>query len=196
LPPPPPTIATHANTANYSKEVKNAIDSYLKKVKNYRAAVSRYHTTQKGSVDQLKETYDEVMKLYAAYKKLAMEENVFVLPVPLYNDPKGEFGSPKTNFHTNQDNAPSQPAESGFNHKQKSIKEPSVYYGQLYAGPQLPPQPHPNPVKFIQELAEKGATFYIGPHQYKTTEAIELVRKSEDPSIDVSDYPIVRLGGC
>ena len=31
FPPPPPTIATHVNTENYSKEVKNAINMYLKK---------------------------------------------------------------------------------------------------------------------------------------------------------------------
>jgi hypothetical protein len=121
LPPPPPTIATHVNTDNYSKEVKNAIDDYLKKVKNYRAAVSSYHTKQIGSVDQLKKTYAEVMQLYATYKKLAIQENVFVLPVPLYNDPKGEFGKPNTNSHIDQNNFPAQPLES--NVKQKPLKK-------------------------------------------------------------------------
>ena len=80
--------------------------------------------------------------------------------------------------------------------KLERTKEPSAYYGNLYNLPQLPPQPHPNPVEYIKELAEKGATFYIGPHQYKTIEAIKLVRKSKDARIDVSNYPIVKLGGC
>ena len=80
--------------------------------------------------------------------------------------------------------------------KLERTKEPSAYYGNLYNLPQLAPQPYPNPVEYIKELAEKGATFYIGPHQYKTIEAIKLVRKSKDARIDVSNYPIVKLGGC
>jgi hypothetical protein len=51
-------------------------------------------------------------------------------------------------------------------------------------------------VKYIRELAEKGATFYIGPHQYKTDEVTELVKNSKSSDIDVSGFPIVRLGGC
>ena len=196
FPPPPPTIATHVNTENYSKEVKNAINTYLKKARSYRAAVSNYHKEHKGSVNELKKTYSEVMKLYAAYKKLAVEENVFFHPVPLYDDPKGEFGNPNTTSQIKQDNLSSQTIKSSTNQKQERIKESSLYYGNLYNLPQLPPQPHPNPVQYIKELAEKGATFYIGPHQYKTAEAIELVRKSKNASIDVSDYPVVKLGGC
>ena len=196
FPPPPPTIATNVNTENYSKEVKNAINTYLKKARSYRAAVSNYHNEHKGSINELKKTYSEVMKLYAAYKKLAVEENVFFHPVPLYNDPKGEFGNPNTTSQIKQDNLPSQTIKSSTNQKQERIKESSLYYGNLYNLPQLPPQPHPNPVQYIKELAEKGATFYIGPHQYKTAEAIELVRKSKNASIDVSDYPVVKLGGC
>ena len=86
--------------------------------------------------------------------------------------------------------------EKEFIQKLEPTKKPSIYYGRLYNLPQLPPQPHPNPVEYIKELAEKGATFYIGPHKYKTDEAIELVRKSKNASIDVSDYPVVKLGGC
>jgi biopolymer transport protein ExbD len=80
--------------------------------------------------------------------------------------------------------------------KPKIPKELAAAYGNLYAVPQPPPQPNEDPVKYIKELAEKGATFYMGPHQYKTDEVIELVKKNKDPRIDVSDYPIVRLGGC
>lgn len=196
FPPPPPTIATHVNTENYSKEVKYAINTYLKKAKSYRAAVSRYHNEHMGSINELKKNYVEVMQLYDKYKKLAYKENHYVHPVPLYSDPKGEFGNPDSTLNKEEDNIPAPTLKSSENQKLKAIKEPSVYYGKLYNVPQPPPQPNPNPVIYIKELAEKGATFYIGPHQYKTDEAIELVQKSKDPNIDVSDYPIVRLGGC
>ena len=196
FPPPPPTIATHVNTENYSKEVKYAINTYLKKAKSYRAAVSRYHNEHKGSIDELKKNYVEVMQFYDTYKKLAYKENHYVHPVPLYNDPNGEFGKPNSTPNVEEDNIPSPTLKSSSNQKLKAIKEPSVYYGHLYTVPQPPPQKNPNPVEYIKELAEKGATFYIGPHQHKTTEVIELVRKSKDPSIDVSDYPRVQLGGC
>lgn len=196
FPPPPPTIATHVNTENYSKQMKNAINTYLKTARSYRAAVSNYHKEHKGSVNELKKTYGEVMKLYAAYKKLAVEENVYVHPVPLYSDSKGEFGNPDSTLNKEEDNIPSPTLKSSTNQKQERIKESSIYYGRLYNLPQLPSQPHPNPVEYIKELAEKGATFYIGPHKYKTDEAIELVRKSKNASIDVSDYPVVKLISC
>jgi len=196
FPPPPPTIATHVNTENYSKELKNAIDRYLKKANSYRVEVSSYHNEPKGSIDKIKKTYVEVMQLYNAYKKLAYKENNYVHPVPLYNDPKGEFGKPNSTLKVEEDNIQSPTLKSSANQKLKAIKEPSVYYGHLYTVPQPPPQKNSDPVEYIKEVAEKGATFYIGPHQYKTDEAIELVRKSKDPSIDVSDYPVVKLGGC
>tara|TARA_R100001369_G_scaffold18841_4_gene34382 strand:- start:206 stop:2407 length:2202 start_codon:yes stop_codon:yes gene_type:complete len=196
FPPPPPTIAYHRSTENYSKKVKNAMESYLKKAKIYRAEVSNYHYEHKGSIDELKKTYYEVMKFYSAYKNIALEENVYVHPVPLYSDPKGEFGNPDSTLNKEEDNIPAPTSQTSTDQKLKAITEPSVYYGKLHTVPQPPPQPNPNPVIYIKELAENGATFYIGPHQYKTTEAMELVRKSKDPSIDVSDYPIVRLGGC
>ncbi len=75
-------------------------------------------------------------------------------------------------------------------------KVPSADNGNLYMVPQAPPPPNPNLVQYIKELAKKGATFYIGPHKYKAEEAIKMVQKSKDASIDVSEYPIVRLNGC
>ena len=196
LPPPPPTIATNVNTENYSKEVKNAINTYLKKARSYRAAVSNYHNEHKGSINELKKTYSEVMKLYAAYKKLAVEENVFFHPVPLYNDPKGEFGNPNTTSQIKQDNLPSQTIKSSTNQKQELTKESSPILWKFVQFTSAAASTTSESSSYIKELAEKGATFYIGPHQYKTAEAIELVRKSKNASIDVSDYPVVKLGGC
>mgnify|MGYP003639827489 CR=1 FL=1 len=77
-----------------------------------------------------------------------------------------------------------------------ALKAPSAENGNLYTAAQAPPAPNSNPVEYIKELAKKGATFYIGPHKYSADEAIELVSKSKDATIDVSNYPKVILGGC
>ncbi len=75
-------------------------------------------------------------------------------------------------------------------------KAPSAENGNLYTAAQAPPPPNSNPVEYIKELAKRGATFYIGPHKYSADEAIELVSKSKEATIDVSQYPKVVLGGC
>jgi hypothetical protein len=77
-----------------------------------------------------------------------------------------------------------------------SPKAPSAENGKLYTPAQAPPPPNSDPVEYIKELGKRGATFYIGPHKYSTDEAVELVRKSKDATIDVSKYPDVHLGGC
>jgi len=63
--------------------------------------------------------------------------------------------------------------------------------------PEAPPTPNPDPVEYVKELAKRGATFYIGPHKYEIEEVIEMVQKStNEVTIDVSNYPDVRLDGC
>ncbi|MCG2429544.1 M56 family metallopeptidase [Aequorivita xiaoshiensis] len=75
-------------------------------------------------------------------------------------------------------------------------KAPSIENGNLYTAVQAPPPPNSNTAEYIKELAKKGATFYIGPHKYSADEAIELVTKNNEATIDVSNYPKVILGGC
>ncbi|WP_313114318.1 M56 family metallopeptidase [Aequorivita sediminis] len=75
-------------------------------------------------------------------------------------------------------------------------KAPSAENGNLYTASQAPPPPNKDLVEYIKELGKRGATFYIGPHKYSTDEAIELVRKNNEATIDVSKYPDVHLGGC
>jgi beta-lactamase regulating signal transducer with metallopeptidase domain len=76
-------------------------------------------------------------------------------------------------------------------------KVPSAENGNLYMAPEAPPAPIADPVEYVKELGKRGATFYIGPHKYSMDEAIEMVKKStNDVTIDVSQYPIVHLGGC
>jgi hypothetical protein len=79
----------------------------------------------------------------------------------------------------------------------KVSKTPSAENGNLYMAPEAPPAPIADPVEYVKELGKRGAIFYIGPHKYSTDEAIEMVKKStNDVTIDVSQYPIVHLGGC
>lgn len=61
---------------------------------------------------------------------------------------------------------------------------------------QSPPTPNNDPVQYIKELSNKGAVFFMGPHPYSVEEAIELAKKNKDISIDVNDYPKVKLMGC
>ncbi len=75
-------------------------------------------------------------------------------------------------------------------------KAPSAEKGNLYTPAQAPPPPNTNTIEYVKELGKRGATFYIGPHKYNTEEALELVKKSKEATIDVSNYPKVILGGC
>ncbi len=72
--------------------------------------------------------------------------------------------------------------------------------GALMFGPRFPPVPLTNHAKFLKELADLGAIFYIGPHTYSAEEVIELIEKSAVKiNIDTSHYPYVVLrfgGGC
>ena len=72
---------------------------------------------------------------------------------------------------------------------------PKVAASAIYPPPP-PPKPNSNLVEYIKELAEKGATFYIGPHEYSADEAVKMVKKNKEASIDVSKYPKVQLNGC
>lgn len=135
----------------------------------------------------------DLKTLETTYGRMSNEQKQQALPFPECAPPPASVPPVKP---IEGDNIPSPTLKNSTNQKLQAIKEPLVYYGKLYNLPQPPPQPNPNPVIYIKELAEKGATFYMGPHQYKIDEVIELVKKSEDPNIDVSNYPIVRLGGC
>ena len=137
----------------------------------------------------------DLKTLETIYGRMSDEQKQQALPFPECAPPPPPSPAPPTK-HVKEDNSPSPNLKSSDNQKIDATNKPSVYYGKLYTVPLPPPEKNPDPVKYIKELAEKGATFYIGPHQYKTDEAIELVKKSKDPNIDVSDYPIVRLGGC
>lgn len=199
IPPPPPPYAV-PNEEKHSQVLLEAFKKFDKKANAFGKATESYTKKGEGTFTNLQTLYEETMDLYNGYVELAIKENL-MKPTRYISTNKKEEQEIEHKIRDQdkkleEDNIPAPTLKSSENQKLKAVKEPSVYYGKLYNVPQPPPQPNPNPVIYIKELAEKGATFYIGPHQYKTTEAMELVRKSKDPSIDVSDYPIVRLGGC
>ncbi len=78
----------------------------------------------------------------------------------------------------------------------EAAEAPKAATENYFTVPEAPPAPNANPVEYIKELAKKGARFYIGPHEYTADEAIEMLQKNNNPSIDVSNYPIVKLDGC
>ncbi|MCT8339066.1 M56 family metallopeptidase [Flavobacteriaceae bacterium TK19130] len=66
--------------------------------------------------------------------------------------------------------------------------------------PSPEPLPAPDPAAQIISLAKRGAIFYSGPHEISSEEAIEMVRKGNNISIQVEETdlprPIVRLNNC
>lgn len=161
-------------------------------IKEFNALAKKYNTQPQAiRIVPLK----DLKTLETIYGRMSDEQKRQALPFPECAPPPPPAPVPPVK-PVEEDDIPSPTSQSSTDQKLKATKEPTVYYGHLYTVPQPPPQKNTDPVEYIKELAEKGATFYIGPHQYKTDEVIELVRKSKDPNIDVSDYPIVRLGGC
>ncbi len=84
IPPVAPTIATLANTDNYSKKLKNLINEYLVANRSYEKAVNDYRAIGKGVKQNLWNLYNVAMEKYVAYHVLAKEEGNFVQPVPAY----------------------------------------------------------------------------------------------------------------
>ncbi|QNJ97160.1 M56 family metallopeptidase [Constantimarinum furrinae] len=65
----------------------------------------------------------------------------------------------------------------------------------VYELPSPPPPPDPDPIKYIENLAKGGATFYWGPHEVSKEVAIKMFKKNKNFGIDASEFPIVRVGG-
>lgn len=78
----------------------------------------------------------------------------------------------------------------------KTPKAPSLEYKNLYMAAEAPPAPNANPVEYINELAKRGATFYLDNRKITVDEAIELSKSNKDFNLDVSKYPYVILNGC
>lgn len=130
---------------------------------------------------------NDLERLEIIYRKMTDEQKANAEPFPECIPPPPP--APKVKKGEKSDIPPPPPAP-------KVSKIPSAENGNLYRVAEAPPAPIADPVEYVKELGKRGATFYIGPHKYTTDEAIELVRKSKDATIDVSKYPEVHLGGC
>src|SRR5690606_10812607 len=129
----------------------------------------------------------DLERLETIYRKMSDAQKAKAQAFPeCIPPPPPPQAAPKLNKGKKSDIPPPPPAP----------KAPSVENGNLYTAVQAPPPPNSNTAEYIKELAKKGATFYIGPHKYSADEAIELVTKSNEATIDVSNYPKVILGGC
>lgn len=90
LPPPAPIIATDVNTDNYSKELKKAIATYLAQRRKYNDAFTLYSEEQKGSVQDLRKRYNQVMERYHNYAAIAQKEDKFMQPIPFRESRKSK----------------------------------------------------------------------------------------------------------
>ena len=180
-----------------TKEViqKTAQKTELTKEKATKAEIAEYNKLAKKynavAIEKRIISLEDLKVLETIYKKMTDAQKVDAepfpecLPPPSSKAPKAPEAPPvKGNTPPPPPPAPTIP------------KTPSADNGNLYMAAEAPPAPNSDPVEYIKELGKRGATFYIGPHKYSTDEAIELVRKSKEATIDVSKYPEVHLGGC
>ncbi len=167
------------------KATKAEIEEYNKLAKKYNAVDIEERIIKKKDLERLETIYRKMTE----EQKANAEPFPECLPPPPPKPPKAPK-LPKVKKGEKSDVPPPPPAP-------KVSKTPSAENGNLYMAPEAPPAPIADPVEYVKELGKRGATFYIGPHKYSTDEAIEMVKKStNDVTIDVSQYPIVHLGGC
>jgi len=167
------------------KATKAEIEEYNKLAKKYNAVDIEERIIKKKDLERLETIYRKMTD----EQKANAEPFPECLPPPPPKPPKAPK-PPKVKKGEKSDVPPPPPAP-------KVSKTPSAENGNLYMAPEAPPAPIADPVEYVKELGKRGATFYIGPHKYSTDEAIEMVKKStKDVTIDVSQYPIVHLGGC
>lgn len=167
------------------KATKAEIEEYNKLAKKYNAVDIEERIIKKKDLERLETIYRKMTD----EQKANAEPFPECLPPPPPKPPKAPK-PPKVKKGEKSDIPPPPPAP-------KVSKTPSAENGNLYMAPEAPPAPIADPVEYVKELGKRGAIFYIGPHKYSTDEAIEMVKKStNDVTIDVSQYPIVHLGGC
>ncbi|MEP6261012.1 MAG: M56 family metallopeptidase [Gillisia sp.] len=136
---------------------------------------------------KMEEYLNDNSRIFLAGKIISTEE-----AVKLINTRRKEL---TISILENEENIPSISIE--FKKQPEPPKTLSTENQNLFMVAQAPPPPNENPLKYVQELAKRGASFYIGPHKYSQEEVIEMVRKSTNEiTIDVSEYPTIRIGGC
>lgn len=167
LPPPVPAIGLHANKNNYSKELKNSINTYLKKNEEYEIAVAAYTKNGTGNTQEIWDTYNQAIKLYVDYYNLAKKEGNFVQPM---NNSNGGLT-----------------VEERKRINRKRLNNPP---------PPAPPTPK-SPLDHVIEMAKKGADFYYEGNKISSNRAIELLKLNTDLNIDSrssnSGTPTVRI---
>lgn len=202
--------ATKAEIEEYNKLAKkyNAVAIEKRKIplKDLRILEKIYNKmsiSQRGKAQPFPECNQSKMDPKAEDNKKFSEANYYYKGEPITFEKANELLDRNNNLgiYISKEENTVQLYQEPFDKKKIEIKNkpkvPSTENGNLYRVPEAPPAPNPDPVEYVKELGKRGATFYIGPHKYSTDEAIEMVKKStNDVTIDVSQYPIVHLGGC
>lgn len=173
-----------------TKEAKEPIQQTASKAElaEYNKLAKKYNEMAQDNMVVKKK---DLERLHYLYGLMTLEQKRVAEPYPNIPPPPPPAPEPPKVKKGERSNIPPPPPSAT-----KAPIAPSAENGNLYMAAEAPPAPNADPVEYIKELGKRGATFYIGPHKYSTDEAIELVRKSKEATIDVSKYPEVHLGGC
>ena len=127
---------------------------------------------------------NELTKEFEKTKFSQMKGGMSLLPDPPPAPPKPEKAP----------DAPTAPAAEPKGSNDRYIPNPPP------PPPSPEPLPAPDPAAEIISLAKRGAIFYSGPHEISSEEAVEMVRRGNNISIQVEETdlprPIVRLNNC
>ena len=179
IPPPPPPYKVPDHGKNYSDELLKAFDSFDKKGNAYGEAVRAYKNNGKGSIGDLQKMYEEVMVLYNAYVELAVKEKLMTPRPP----------QPTKVLKGGKSNIPPPPPP---------VKAPSVPNAAPSDVPPPPPPAEPMaPLDHAIEMAKQGATFYYKKNEISSDQAIDILKKNKDLSMDISKRnnqpPVVKI---
>lgn len=222
IPPPLPPIKPPTDRNKYSDELLDAFDKLMEEGNLYGQAGSAYSNKGKGSVKDLQQKYEEVMKLYEHYVKLAVKEN---LMAPTYSKPrkirKGDKSKipsvPSSPPHVNAEiiEVPL-PTASPVIHKSE-IQEVRpltsvssvIQKGEIQEVRPLssvspviqkgeikevpPPPPSPkSPEEHMMEMAKKDAIFYFEGKEISSDKAIKILKKSKKINLRTRHEGLIR----
>jgi hypothetical protein len=213
-PPPLPPIKPPTDRNKYSDELLDAFDKLMEEGNLYGQAGSDYSKKGKGSVKDLQQKYEEVMKLYKHYVKLAVKENLmpssWVTPKIKKGD-RSNIPPPPPPSHVDGEiiEVP-RPSTVPVIHEGEISDippppppvSPAINKGEIKEVPPPPPSPK-SPKEHMMEMAEKDAVFYYEGKEISSDKAIKILKKSKKinlrtrheglkrPIVELSTSPII-----
>ncbi len=205
--PAPPNLAYRVDQKPLSNKLKRLLDKFAEKRELYRNAVKDYLNHGKGNEDKIQDIYRNLLEVYDEYKVMANDEGVFAQAVPVFA-PKVKKGEPSdippppTPTFVSVPVTPEE-ATDRLREDLKSknsngeITEVPESPKRLTGSPPPPPPTPKSPLDHAIEMAKQGATFYYKKKKITSDEAIAILKKNKDLSMDISktngEKPIVKI---